>query len=94
MACPAFRLTTGEDIRKYVRLNILEGGILQYDIMYPDTKNGSRGVRVLMNPSMQSWTYRYEDDYRVIFDENGGAHTEAGKEIHLEACSVIAAELI
>ena len=94
MACPAFRLTTGEDVKKYVRLNVLEGGILQYDILYPDEKRGTRGIRVLMNPSMQAWTYRYEDDYRVIFDENGGVHTEAGKEIHLEACSVIAAELI
>lgn len=92
---PAFRLATGDDVKRFVKTYVLDNGVLQYDINYAEPGASGRGIRVLINPSMQSYTYYYNDAaYRIIFDENGGAHAETKNEIHIEACSVVAALLI
>ena len=90
----AFRLESGEKVRQYLTFKVHEGGILRYDIRFPDADNGCRGLRVYINPSMQLWSYSSNDEWNIIFDENGNMAEGVTHSITVPPCTVIAAKLL
>lgn len=85
----AFRLDTGELVKKHVHFSVAEGSVVLYDIDFSDIKNRSAGVRVIFNPSLNDKQFHFENEYRMAADENGDPHEEVTAEIFVPQCSVI-----
>jgi len=90
-SCAAFRLATGEEVRRRVHFSVADDAIVLYDIGYEDS--GVRGYRVLINPTMQEHRFHFEERCRVMMDENGDAHRESSQDIAIPACALIVCAL-
>lgn len=87
------RFATGAEVKRYTRFNIADGGLVNYDIGYEDSGSHSKGLRIIVNPTMQDHSFHFEGNFRVVLDENGNARTESSQEISIPSCSVIVCSL-
>ncbi|MBE6128034.1 MAG: type I pullulanase [Erysipelotrichaceae bacterium] len=86
---PAFRLKRTEDVQKYVRLSVAEGGIVFYDINYIDNENHVNIVRVIINPTYDDRYYTFEPGWHIVFNRNGDSEEGERSDIQVPRLSVI-----
>ncbi len=85
----AFRLSTAEQIDKCVHFSIAEGNLVVYDIDYDDPGTRFSHFKVIINPSFNEREFYYQEDWTVIFDENGNNGHVTENRVHVPSLSVI-----
>ena len=91
----AFHIDSGVTIQKAVHFSIGEGSTLTYDIDCVDSRSHSRAVRVIFNPTKEERYFRFDQDYRIIADENGFPQEGKHYEFHVNplTCIVLSREM-
>ena len=84
-----FRLDSAEKIRECVRLSVQDNGIVFYEIEHEDPVTGTNVIRVIVNPTAETRTFQFSEDWRTVFDENGNAIAAAGSFVQAGALSLI-----
>ena len=83
-----FRLGTKEEIEKCLKLSVQDNGIVFYEIDYPDPSTGTNVIRVIVNPTNETRTFDFGEEWRVIFDENGNSIGASNSYVQVSALSV------
>ena len=86
---PGFRLKTTEDVQKYVRLSVAEGGIVFYDINYTDAANHINIIRVIINPTYDDRYYTFEPGWKIVFNKDGNSEEGERSDICVPRLSVL-----
>lgn len=68
---PAFRLARSEEIAQHVSFEVLDGGLLLYQLNDASMYGGYQTIKVFFNPSDTIHYVDLKDDYRQIFNEAG-----------------------
>lgn len=85
----AFRLQTAEEIEKHVRLSVGDGGVVFYDIYLDDPDTNTKCVRCILNPSFETRNYQLEENWKMVFDENGITTNNVSEEVRVPGLSII-----
>lgn len=84
-SCVAFRLSTAQELQKYVSFDT-EKEMLIYKLNQVDDICDYKTICVLINPFLQDQLVKYEG-YTCILDENGLCH-KAADSLRISACSI------
>ena len=83
-----FRLSTREEIEQCLKLSVQDNGIVFYDIHYPDPATGTNVIRVIINPTNETRSFVFGEEWRTVFDENGNSIGAANSYIQVSALSL------
>lgn len=86
-----FHLSTQEQVKQCVQVSVIEGNMVVMDIHYPDETTHLDTIRVIFNPTYDSRTYYYDEEWMTIFDENGNTSNQAKHDVYVPWLSVIVA---
>lgn len=82
-----FCLKTADEIAEKVRVWVADDASVFYDIA--GSKESDHVVRVIINPSREDRFYHFDEEWKVIFDENGNGIDDVLQQVAVPALSLI-----
>ena len=83
--CEGFRLKSAKEIGEKVRLYV-DDSIVFYNISHE--QGDMKQLKVIINPTFNTKHYSFEEDWRIIMDEEGRSHEMTGRQFTVPQLSV------